>query len=53
MRKLIWSLLLAAFALQMLWAVPADAQAGRGVITGTVKDSGGSILSSAELSAAR
>jgi TonB-dependent receptor len=47
MRKFLWSLVLATFALQMLWAVPAGAQAGRGVIAGTVKDSGGSVLSSA------
>ncbi|GAC1700277.1 MAG: TonB-dependent receptor [Candidatus Acidiferrum sp.] len=47
MRKLSWSLLLATVVLQMVWTVPAKAQAARGVITGTVKDSGGSVLASA------
>jgi TonB-dependent receptor len=47
MRKLLWSLLLATVVLQMIWAVPAGAQAAKGVITGTVKDSGGSALASA------
>jgi TonB-dependent receptor len=44
MRKFLWSLLLATFVFQMIWGVPANAQAGKGTVTGTVKDSGGSAL---------
>jgi TonB-dependent receptor len=47
MRKLLCSLLLATVVLHLIWAVPTGAQGAKGVITGTVKDSGGSALASA------
>jgi TonB-dependent receptor len=47
MRRSLWALLLAIVALQVIWPTPGRAQGGRGVIAGTVKDSGGSILTSA------
>jgi TonB-dependent receptor len=48
MRNALRSLLLLAIAsLQMVWSIPVNAQGGKGVIAGTVKDSGGSVLTSA------
>jgi TonB-dependent receptor len=47
MRNALRSLLLAIASLQMVWSIPVNAQGGKGVIAGTVKDSGGSVLTSA------
>src|ERR1700687_3996821 len=49
MGKFLQSLLIAALGLLTVWTGAVKAQGGRGVLTGTVKDSGGSVLSSAQV----
>ncbi|HXM97452.1 MAG TPA: TonB-dependent receptor [Candidatus Dormibacteraeota bacterium] len=49
MGKFLQSLLIAALVLLTVWTGAVKAQGGRGVLTGTVKDSGGSVLSSAQV----
>jgi TonB-dependent receptor len=47
MRKHLYWFFLAAFVFHLTWLIPAQAQSGKGTITGTVKDSGNSALQGA------
>src|ERR1700738_4426908 len=49
MRKFSWSPVSAIAVCLMVWVSAAGAQSGRAVLTGTVKDSGGSPLASAQV----